>query len=48
MMKEQKKNFVKDQEWKQGDIIIQKDLAETLKRISELGNAGFYDGETAN
>ena len=43
-----KRIFVKDQEWKQGDIIIQKDLAETLKRISELGNAGFYDGETAN
>ena len=43
-----KKIFVKDQEWKQGDIIIQKDLAETLKRISALGNAGFYDGETAN
>jgi len=43
-----KRIFVKDQEWKQGDIIIQKDLAETLKRISTLGNAGFYDGETAN
>ena len=43
-----KRIFVKDQEWKQGDIIIQKDLAETLKRISALGNAGFYDGETAN
>ena len=43
-----KRIFVKDQEWKQGDIIIQKDLAETLKRISALGNAGFYDGETAS
>ena len=43
-----KRIFVKDQEWKQGDIIIQKDLAEALKRISALGNAGFYDGETAN
>ncbi len=43
-----KKIFVKEQEWKQGDIIIQKDLAKTLKRISASGNAGFYDGETAN
>ena len=43
-----KRIFVKDQEWKQGDIIIQKDLAETLKRISASENAGFYDGETAN
>jgi len=42
-----KEIFVKDQEWKQGDIIIQKDLAETLKRISTSGNEGFYDGETA-
>tara|TARA_B100001029_G_scaffold86230_1_gene70781 strand:+ start:2163 stop:3875 length:1713 start_codon:yes stop_codon:yes gene_type:complete len=43
-----KRIFVKEQEWKQGDIIIQKDLAKTLKRISASGNAGFYDGETAN
>ena len=42
-----KEIFVKDQEWKQGDVIIQKDLAETLKRISTSGNEGFYDGETA-
>ena len=34
-------------EWKTGDIFIQKDLAETLKRISKNGNDGFYDGETA-
>ncbi len=43
-----KKIFVKDKEWKHGDIIIQQDLAETLKRISASENAGFYDGETAN
>ena len=43
-----KRIFVKEQEWKQGDIIIQKDLAKTLKRISASGNAGFYDGKTAN
>jgi len=34
-------------EWKTGDIFIQKDLAETLKRISKEGNKGFYSGKTA-
>jgi gamma-glutamyltranspeptidase / glutathione hydrolase len=30
-----------------GDVLKQKDLAETLVRISENGPAGFYEGETA-
>lgn len=30
-----------------GEIWIQKNLAETLKRISEKGKAGFYEGKTA-
>jgi gamma-glutamyltranspeptidase/glutathione hydrolase len=34
-------------EWKTGDIFIQKDLANTLRRIAKNGNKGFYDGETA-
>ena len=34
-------------EWKKGDILIQKDLANTLKRIAKNGNAGFYSGKTA-
>lgn len=33
--------------WKQGDILIQKDLAETLKRIQKDGQKGFYEGKTA-
>lgn len=32
---------------KVGDILVQKDLAETLKRVAEKGPEGFYEGETA-
>ena len=39
--------FVKDSAWKAGDILIQKELANTLKRIRDLGQKGFYEGETA-
>ncbi len=39
--------FVKDSAWKAGDIFIQTDLANTLKRIRNNGAAGFYEGETA-
>ncbi len=39
--------FVKETPWKQGDILVQKDLAETLKRIQTLGLKGFYEGKTA-
>jgi gamma-glutamyltranspeptidase / glutathione hydrolase len=38
--------FVK-QNWKQGDTLIQTDLANTLSRIKEKGKPGFYEGETA-
>ncbi|MCH4823843.1 gamma-glutamyltransferase [Gramella lutea] len=31
-----------------GDLLIQKDLAETLKRIRDKGVAGFYQGKTAD
>jgi gamma-glutamyltranspeptidase/glutathione hydrolase len=30
-----------------GDLLVQKDLAGTLKRIADKGPAGFYEGETA-
>ena len=39
--------FVKDQLWKAGDTLIQKELAGTLKRIRDNGAKDFYEGETA-
>lgn len=39
--------FVKAGGWKAGDTLVQKDLANTLKRIRDKGKAGFYEGETA-
>ncbi len=39
--------FVKETAWKAGDILVQKELAATLKRISNQGQKGFYEGETA-
>lgn len=38
--------FIKD-DWKTGDILIQKDLAATLTLIKERQRAGFYTGKTA-
>lgn len=31
-----------------GDILVQSDLGSTLKRISQQGSAGFYQGKTAD
>lgn len=39
--------FVKAMPWKEGDTLVQKDLAHTLKRIRDKGMAGFYEGKTA-
>ena len=39
--------FQKSTPWKQGDLLIQKDLATTLKRIQKNGAKGFYEGKTA-
>ncbi len=38
--------FIKDK-WKQGDVLIQKDLAKTLTIIAQKGIVGFYQGEVA-
>ncbi|BDS11412.1 gamma-glutamyltransferase [Aureispira anguillae] len=43
-----KNAFVKEQPWKKGDLLIQKDLANVLLRIRDKGRAGFYEGETAD
>ena len=40
--------FVKSSQWKIGDLLVQKSLAETLRRISEQGAKGFYEGRTAD
>lgn len=44
-----KKYFMKadTSEWKEGELLIQKDLGKVLRRIQEQGRKGFYEGETA-
>lgn len=39
--------FVKDIPWKMGDLLVQKELAQTLKLIQKYGQKGFYEGKTA-
>ena len=39
--------FTKDIPWKQGDLLIQKELANTLKAIQKNGEKGFYEGNNA-
>jgi gamma-glutamyltranspeptidase/glutathione hydrolase len=39
--------FVKKSHWQQGDILVQRELAETLKLIQKNGMKGFYEGKTA-
>lgn len=40
--------FVKKEAWKKGELLVQKDLAEVLKRIQKDGRKGFYEGKTAD
>ncbi len=39
--------FTKDRKWMEGDVLIQAELSETLKRIRDYGAKGFYEGKTA-
>lgn len=39
--------FIRSRPWKEGDTLVQTDLANTLRRIRDQGAAGFYEGETA-
>ncbi|WP_294303372.1 gamma-glutamyltransferase [uncultured Chryseobacterium sp.] len=39
--------FIKNVPWKAGDILVQKELAETLRLIQKEGLKGFYQGRTA-
>lgn len=39
--------LIKESKWEEGDLLVQKDLAETLTRIKQNGRAGFYEGRTA-
>lgn len=42
-----KPDFVSDSVWREGDLLVQSDLAETLARIRDDGRDGFYSGKTA-
>lgn len=37
-----------DTSFKEGDLFVQKDLAETLERIARFGREGFYSGPVAD
>jgi gamma-glutamyltranspeptidase/glutathione hydrolase len=40
--------FVRDgNDWKEGDRLVQRELAATLKLVADLGREGFYTGATA-
>ncbi|MCH7402862.1 gamma-glutamyltransferase [Belliella kenyensis] len=40
--------LIKEEEWKEGDVLVQSELAETLTRIQTDGVKGFYEGVTAD
>jgi len=39
--------FIKEAAWQAGDLLVQRELSQTLARIRDQGRAGFYEGETA-
>jgi gamma-glutamyltranspeptidase/glutathione hydrolase len=43
-----KSYFIKDGGWKEGDLLVQGDLAKTLELIRDKGRDGFYSGVVAD
>lgn len=43
-----KSYLIKDSLWKEGDLLVQEDLAKTLELIRDKGRAGFYEGTVAD
>lgn len=41
-------SLIKEEQWKEGDLLVQNDLAKTLDRIRRNGRLGFYQGKTAD
>lgn len=39
--------FFRMEDWKPGDLLVQKDLGQTLRRIVDDGRDGFYKGATS-
>ncbi len=39
--------FIKNEKWKEGDMLVQKSLANTLQIIADKGPKGFYEGPVA-
>ena len=44
----EKAAFIKSDEWKTGDVLVQPELAKTLGLIKAQGRKGFYEGTVAN
>ncbi|MEE1945887.1 gamma-glutamyltransferase [Pedobacter sp. KR3-3] len=40
--------LLKDNKWAEGDVLVQQELANTLKLIAEKGRKGFYEGPVAD
>jgi len=40
--------LLKETAWAEGDVLVQQELANTLKRIKEEGRNGFYEGAVAD
>ena len=40
--------LIKKEGWKEGDLLVQEDLAKTLEQIRDHGREGFYSGRVAD